>query len=236
MQSALAKERRELKMLQREQEMDSIPTGLNKNWIDPLPEGESLLNFLEYELKCKFSYKSFSCLLCTPLKPWNQSHLGRGFLIRLSNFLHFLLRSIGTSSPFISTHILCEIVGSQRKKLQSISLYLKIWVFLIIVVDNIYLTVMFWICFTGLLERVGCDKYNPKSNFRPSSWSYTLYHRMYRFYMALVNWDISVYARKSILLSYIFFNFFMQLMVGPWLLTCVVLDWPTRIFQNGKSM
>lgn len=39
MQSALAKERRELKMLQREQEMDTIPTSLNKNWIDPLPEG-----------------------------------------------------------------------------------------------------------------------------------------------------------------------------------------------------
>jgi hypothetical protein len=68
MQSALAKERRELKMLQREQEMDSIPTGLNKNWIDPLPEGESLLNFLESELKCK-SYKCFLCMLCTLLKP-----------------------------------------------------------------------------------------------------------------------------------------------------------------------
>lgn len=39
MQSALAKERREQKMLQREQEMDSIPTSLNKNWIDPLPDG-----------------------------------------------------------------------------------------------------------------------------------------------------------------------------------------------------
>ncbi|CAF4843872.1 unnamed protein product [Pieris macdunnoughi] len=38
MQSALAKERREQKMLQREQEMESVPTGLNKNWIDPLPE------------------------------------------------------------------------------------------------------------------------------------------------------------------------------------------------------
>lgn len=41
MQSALAKERREQKMLQREQEMDSVPTGLNKNWIDPLPDAES---------------------------------------------------------------------------------------------------------------------------------------------------------------------------------------------------
>ncbi|XP_055920622.1 ATP-dependent RNA helicase DHX8 [Eupeodes corollae] len=41
MQSALAKERREQKMLQREQEMDSIPTSLNKNWIDPLPEEDS---------------------------------------------------------------------------------------------------------------------------------------------------------------------------------------------------
>jgi hypothetical protein len=67
MQSALAKERRELKMLQREQEMDSIPTGLNKNWIDPLPEGEALLNSLELELKCK-SYTCFSCMLCTLLK------------------------------------------------------------------------------------------------------------------------------------------------------------------------
>lgn len=42
MQSALAKERRELKMLQREQEMDTIPTSLNKNWIDPLPDGKIL--------------------------------------------------------------------------------------------------------------------------------------------------------------------------------------------------
>ncbi|KAK0174577.1 hypothetical protein PV327_010335 [Microctonus hyperodae] len=41
MQSALAKERREQKMLQREQETDSIPTGLNKNWIDPLPGADS---------------------------------------------------------------------------------------------------------------------------------------------------------------------------------------------------
>lgn len=40
MQSALAKERREQKMLQREQEVDSQPSGRNKNWIDPLPDGE----------------------------------------------------------------------------------------------------------------------------------------------------------------------------------------------------
>ncbi|KOB66746.1 Uncharacterized protein OBRU01_21069 [Operophtera brumata] len=38
MQSALAKERREQKMIQREAEMESVPTGLNKNWIDPLPD------------------------------------------------------------------------------------------------------------------------------------------------------------------------------------------------------
>ena len=39
MQTALAKERREHKMLQREQEVDSQPSGRNKNWIDPLPDG-----------------------------------------------------------------------------------------------------------------------------------------------------------------------------------------------------
>lgn len=41
MQSALAKERRELKQAAREAEMDSIPTGLNKHWVDPLPDSES---------------------------------------------------------------------------------------------------------------------------------------------------------------------------------------------------
>lgn len=40
MQSALAKERREQKMLQREQEVDSHPSGRNKNWIDPLPDDD----------------------------------------------------------------------------------------------------------------------------------------------------------------------------------------------------
>lgn len=40
MQSALSKERREQKMLQREQEMD-VPTGLSKNWIDPLPDEDT---------------------------------------------------------------------------------------------------------------------------------------------------------------------------------------------------
>jgi ATP-dependent RNA helicase DHX8/PRP22 len=39
MQSALQKERRELKQVQRE-ESSSVPVGLNKNWIDPLPEDD----------------------------------------------------------------------------------------------------------------------------------------------------------------------------------------------------
>ncbi|KAF5906338.1 ATP-dependent RNA helicase DHX8, partial [Clarias magur] len=40
MQSALAKERREVKQAQREAEMDSIPMGLNKHWVDPLPDAD----------------------------------------------------------------------------------------------------------------------------------------------------------------------------------------------------
>ncbi|KAM3859369.1 ATP-dependent RNA helicase DHX8-like [Diretmus argenteus] len=40
MQTALAKERRELKQAARAEEMDSIPTGLNKHWIDPMPDYE----------------------------------------------------------------------------------------------------------------------------------------------------------------------------------------------------
>ncbi|CAG2163163.1 unnamed protein product [Oppiella nova] len=39
MQSALSKERRELKQQQREAEMEGVPSNLNKNWIDPMPDG-----------------------------------------------------------------------------------------------------------------------------------------------------------------------------------------------------
>ncbi|XP_034563460.1 ATP-dependent RNA helicase DHX8-like [Notolabrus celidotus] len=40
MQSALSKERRELKQAARAAEMDCIPTGLHKNWVDPMPDYE----------------------------------------------------------------------------------------------------------------------------------------------------------------------------------------------------
>ncbi|PIK41418.1 putative ATP-dependent RNA helicase DHX8-like [Apostichopus japonicus] len=40
MQSALAKERRELKQITERAESENVPTGMNKNWIDPMPEGE----------------------------------------------------------------------------------------------------------------------------------------------------------------------------------------------------
>ena len=75
MQSALAKERRELKMLQREQEMDSIPTGLNKNWIDPLPEGKNLMNTYKLKWNCYIHLKTGICLI-----------FGR-FLIRLYDLI-----------------------------------------------------------------------------------------------------------------------------------------------------
>ena len=41
MQSALAKERREMKQAQERAEAENIPTGMNKNWIDPMPESKS---------------------------------------------------------------------------------------------------------------------------------------------------------------------------------------------------
>lgn len=51
MQSALAKERREVKQAQREAEMDSIPMGLNKHWVDPLPDGKTIRLFLASEIR-----------------------------------------------------------------------------------------------------------------------------------------------------------------------------------------
>ena len=66
MQSALQKERRELKQQQREEETSSVPVGINKNWIDPLPEGKQFFVFcLSHILKkieqtwsrCKIKFK-----------------------------------------------------------------------------------------------------------------------------------------------------------------------------------
>lgn len=45
MQNALAKERREQKHAVRAAEMDCIPTGLHKNWIDPMPDCKNLERF-----------------------------------------------------------------------------------------------------------------------------------------------------------------------------------------------
>ncbi|KAM9296662.1 ATP-dependent RNA helicase DHX8 [Gastrophryne carolinensis] len=53
MQSALAKERREVKQAQREAEMDSIPMGLNKHWVDPLPDALSVYFVLPASLSIK---------------------------------------------------------------------------------------------------------------------------------------------------------------------------------------
>lgn len=38
-QSALSKERRELRQAQREADMDNVPRDINKTWIDPIPGG-----------------------------------------------------------------------------------------------------------------------------------------------------------------------------------------------------
>ena len=38
-QSALSKERRELRQAQREAEVDNVPKDIGKTWIDPVPGG-----------------------------------------------------------------------------------------------------------------------------------------------------------------------------------------------------
>ena len=56
-QSALAKERRELKQAQREAQADSIPKDIGKLWIDPVPDGESRANkLLHRQLKSHMIY------------------------------------------------------------------------------------------------------------------------------------------------------------------------------------
>jgi ATP-dependent RNA helicase DHX8/PRP22 len=45
MQAALQKERREMKQAARESEMDAVPVGLNKHWIDPMPDGKLSIFF-----------------------------------------------------------------------------------------------------------------------------------------------------------------------------------------------
>lgn len=49
-QSALAKERRETKQVARAAEMDLIPTGLHKNWIDPMPDCKRLVSVCAHDL------------------------------------------------------------------------------------------------------------------------------------------------------------------------------------------
>ena len=55
MQSALQKERRELKQAQREAECDSVPRGLNNPWIDPMPDGLLLRNTESFYSVCVYA-------------------------------------------------------------------------------------------------------------------------------------------------------------------------------------
>lgn len=59
MQSALAKERREQKMLNREQEVEQAPGNHAKTWIDPMPDSMlifSLMTCVYYYIKQVLSF------------------------------------------------------------------------------------------------------------------------------------------------------------------------------------
>lgn len=47
-QTALAKERRELKQAQREEQANSVPKDLGKLWVDPVPSGR----ICSYSITC----------------------------------------------------------------------------------------------------------------------------------------------------------------------------------------
>lgn len=75
MQSALAKERREMKQAVRAAEMDCIPTGLNKNWIDPMPDCKDLDHTLLmiYDLMIYNRGCRFKCVIAVIFKhQWNK--------------------------------------------------------------------------------------------------------------------------------------------------------------------
>ena len=55
MQTALAKERREVKQIQREAQADTIPKDIGKLWIDPVPQG-----LFEKEMRCFCVFNFFS--------------------------------------------------------------------------------------------------------------------------------------------------------------------------------
>jgi ATP-dependent RNA helicase DHX8/PRP22 len=50
-QSALAKERREIRQAQREAEMDNVPRDIGKTWIDPIPNGNAGERYLANDFK-----------------------------------------------------------------------------------------------------------------------------------------------------------------------------------------
>ena len=49
-QSALSKERREMRQAQREAEMDNIPKDIGKTWIDPMTAGTAVIQSALYRI------------------------------------------------------------------------------------------------------------------------------------------------------------------------------------------
>ena len=72
-QSALAKERRELKQAQREAQADSIPKDLGKLWIDPVPDGKYLMH--EASFVWAGSFKNAYCMGTCNILNWKRTSL-----------------------------------------------------------------------------------------------------------------------------------------------------------------
>lgn len=59
MQSALSKERREIKQQIREDQTDTIPKDIGKMWIDPVPASRYLSSAMVYNAICRLFLQEF---------------------------------------------------------------------------------------------------------------------------------------------------------------------------------
>lgn len=65
-QSALSKERREMRQAQREAEMDNIPKDIGKTWIDPMTAGTAVIQCAELLCGYHWDYTDVYSLLYRP--------------------------------------------------------------------------------------------------------------------------------------------------------------------------
>ena len=117
-QSALSKERRELRAAQREAEMDNVPRDIGKTWIDPVPGGTGTGGAYTVYTHCVHKVHVYICIYMIKINESQLTWLRTAIIyhtsldeshpMRRTRFCQYQVSSVALGCPRVGVlHVMC---------------------------------------------------------------------------------------------------------------------------------